>query len=48
MQEFHDERMREIKIISEFDIILEKQLLAMSIDDFYFHVMVKKEHRSDG
>lgn len=45
MQEFHDNRMKEIKILSEFDINREKQFLAMSIDDFYFHVMVKKDHR---
>lgn len=45
MQEFHDQRMREIKILSNFDINLEKQFLTMSVDDFYFHVLVKKDHR---
>ncbi len=39
--------MKEIKILSDFDIDREKQYLAMSIDDFYFHVMVKKA-QSDG
>lgn len=44
MQEFHDARMKEVKILSDFDIEKEKQLLALSIDDFYFHVSVKREH----
>lgn len=39
--------MKEIKVLSDFNIDLEKQYLAMSIDDFYFHVMVKKG-QSDG
>lgn len=45
MQEFHDNRIKEIKILSDFNIDLEKQFLAMSIDDFYFHVLAKKDHR---
>jgi hypothetical protein len=45
MQEFHDDRMKEIKILSEFDIDKERQFLAMSIDDFYFHVWIKKDHQ---
>lgn len=40
--------MKEIKILSEFEPLLEKQFLAMAIDDFYFHVMVKKNHRGNG
>lgn len=37
--------MKEIKILADFDISLEKQLLALSIDDFYFHVWMKKDHQ---
>lgn len=44
MQEFHDARMKEVKILADFDIETERQLLALSIDDFYFHVSVKKDH----
>lgn len=45
MQEFHDQRMKEIKILSDFDIEKERQLLWLSIDDFYFHVSVRKDHK---
>lgn len=45
MQEFHDARMNEVKVLSDFNIDQEKQLLALSIDDFYFHVWKKKEFR---
>lgn len=44
MQEFHDQRMREIKILADFDINTEREFLGMGIDDFYFHVWAKKDH----
>lgn len=37
--------MKEVKILSEFDLNREKQLLALSIDDFYFHVWSRKDHQ---
>jgi len=39
--------MKEIKVLSDFDIDKEKQFMGLSIDDFYFHVMVKKA-QTDG
>lgn len=38
--------MKEFKVIAEFNIDREKQFLAMSIDDFYFHVWAKKDQDS--
>lgn len=44
MQEFHDNRMEEIKVLSGFDIQKEKEFMAMAVEDFYFHVWIKKDH----
>lgn len=48
MQEFHDNRMEEIKVLADFDLNLEAQLLRMSVDDFYFHVLIKHNHTDRG
>ena len=44
MQEFHDNRMEEIKVLSGFDIQKEKEFMAMAMEDFYFHIWIKKNH----
>lgn len=48
MQEFHDARMKEIKILSDFDITTEQEMLSMGIEDFYFHVWARKDSQSHG
>lgn len=45
MQQFHDDRMEEIKVLSGFDIQQEKEFLQMSVDDFYFHIWIKRDHQ---
>lgn len=48
MQQFHDDRMEEVKILAEFDLEREKQFLSLSVDDFYFHILIKQNHQKDG
>lgn len=45
MQDFIDTRMEEVKILSNFDIERESSFYEGSVYDFYFHLLVKSNHK---
>ncbi len=47
MQDFLDARAEEVKILSNFDIEKEQSFYMGSVYDFYFHLLVKSNHRGE-
>ena len=45
MQDYIDQRMEEVKILSNFEVERESAFYEMSIYDFYFHLWVKSNHK---
>ncbi len=47
MQDFLDSRAEEVKILSNFDLEKEQSFYEGSVYDFYFHLLVKSNHRGE-
>lgn len=48
MQNYIDARFEEVKLVSKFDVEKEETLLALSVYDFYFHLLIRSNHPEHG